>query len=150
MMKRTFIIFSVFVKISNISIFCEELRRADCNSVLNSGSCTTDRDCPASEVCNSGQCRDPCSLKGACGLNAFCSVERHRKQCVCPQDFTGNPEVECVRIPSTCYSSLDCPGPLQCSDGICQPPCSSDEDCALNERCLQGLCMCKYPSLRHY
>ena len=110
------------------------------------GSCTTDRNCPATEVCDNGQCRDPCSLKGACGLNAFCSVENHRKQCVCPQDFTGNPEVECVRIPSTCYSSLDCPGPLQCSDGICQPPCSTDEDCALNERCLQGLCMCKYCS----
>ena len=109
-----------------------------------SGSCTTDRNCQAAEVCENGQCRDLCSAKGACGLNALCSAERHRKQCVCPQDFTGNPEVECVRIPSTCYSSLDCPNPLQCSDGICQPPCSSDENCALNERCLQGLCMCKY------
>ena len=87
---------------------------------------------------------DPCSAKGACGLNAYCSVTRHRKQCVCPQDFTGNPEVECVRIPSTCYASSDCPQPLQCSDGICMPSCTSDESCALNERCLQGLCMCKY------
>ena len=109
-----------------------------------SESCTTDRNCAANEVCDSGRCKDPCTIKGSCGLNAQCTVSRHRKQCVCPQDFTGNPEVECVRIPSTCYSSLDCPNPLQCSDGICQPPCSSDENCALNERCLQGLCMCKY------
>ena len=109
-----------------------------------SESCTTDRNCGASEVCEAGRCVDPCSAKGACGLNAYCSVTRHRKQCVCPQDFTGNPEVECVRIPSTCYASSDCPQPLQCSDGICMPSCTSDESCALNERCLQGLCMCKY------
>ena len=108
-----------------------------------SESCTTDRNCAANEVCQNGKCLDPCSIKGSCGLNAICSVQRHRKQCVCPQDFTGNPEVECVRIPSTCYSSTDCPQPLQCSDGICMPSCTSDESCALNERCLQGLCMRK-------
>ena len=109
-----------------------------------SGTCTNDRNCQASEVCDKGQCRDPCGIQGSCGINAFCSVQSHRKQCVCPQDFTGNPEVECVRIPSTCYSSSDCPQPMQCADGICMPPCSSDENCAINERCLQGLCMCKF------
>ena len=95
------------------------------------------------EVCDKGQCRDPCSKEGTCGLNAFCNVVRHKKQCVCPADFTGNPEVECVRIPSTCYSSSDCPQPMQCADGICMPPCNTDENCAINERCLQGLCMRK-------
>ena len=62
-----------------------------------SESCTTDRNCAANEVCDSGRCKDPCTIKGSCGLNAQCTVSRHRKQCVCPQDFTGNPEVECVR-----------------------------------------------------
>ena len=75
----------------------------------------------------------------------YCLIyQRHKRQCVCPHDFTGNPEVECVRIPSTCYSSSDCPASLQCADGICMPPCSSDENCAINERCLQGLCMRKF------
>ena len=102
-----------------------------------------DRNCQVNEVCDKGQCRDPCSIEGTCGLNAFCNVIRHKKQCVCPADFTGNPEVECVRIPSTCYSSSDCPQPMQCADGICMPPCNTDENCAINERCLQGLCMRK-------
>merc|ERR1712123_435381 len=112
-----------------------------CTQPPVTGTCTNDRNCQASEVCDKGQCRDPCGIQGSCGINAFCSVQSHRKQCVCPQDFTGNPEVECVRIPSTCYSSSDCPQPMQCADGICMPPCSSDENCAINERCLQGLCM---------
>ena len=101
------------------------------------------------EVCDKGQCRDPCSKEGTCGLNAFCNVVRHKKQCVCPADFTGNPEVECVRIPSTCYSSSDCPQPMQCADGICMPPCNTDENCAINERCLQGLCMRKSSFRNH-
>ena len=56
----------------------------------------------------------------------------------------GNPNVECVRIPSTCFSSTDCPASMQCADGICMPGCQSDENCAVNERCLQGLCMREY------
>ena len=113
------------------------------------GTCTKDRNCQVNEVCDKGQCRDPCSIEGTCGLNAFCNVIRHKKQCVCPADFTGNPEVECVRIPSTCYSSSDCPQPMQCADGICMPPCNTDENCAINERCLQGLCMRKSTFWNH-
>ena len=35
----------------------------------------------------------------------------------------GNPNVECVRIPSTCYATTDCPDSMACTEGICMPQC---------------------------
>ena len=81
-----------------------------------------------------------------CGLNAQCAVTNHNKVCSCPPDFTGkhnnqktlnwiikiyfmilyylgNPAVECVRIPSTCYANTDCPETMACTEGICMPSC---------------------------
>ena len=52
--------------------------------------------------------------------------------------FTGNAEVECVRVPNTCLSNQQCPGGMICPDGICMLGCQSDNDCAGNERCSQG------------
>ena len=37
--------------------------------------------------------------------------------------FIGNPAVECVRIPSTCYANTDCPETMACTEGICMPSC---------------------------
>ena len=53
--------------------------------------------------------------------------------------FTGNAEVECVRVPNTCLSNQQCPGGMICPDGICMLACRSDNDCAGNERCSQGM-----------
>ena len=76
----------------------------------------------------------------SCGINAGCSILKHRKQCTCPEGFTGNAEVECVRIPNTCLSDQACPSSMICPDGICMLACRSDDDCASNERCSQGQC----------
>lgn len=87
---------------------------------------------------------NPCLQTQACGMNAECHIQTHYKQCTCPAGFTGNPEVECVRIPVVCNSDVECREGYNCHDSMCQPTCHSDQDCALNEKCLRGSCMRKY------
>lgn len=36
-------------------------------------------------------------MEKTCGLNAICQTENHVVQCSCPNSFTGNQDVECVR-----------------------------------------------------
>lgn len=31
-----------------------------------------------------------------------------------------------------------------CRDSMCVPQCKADEECALNERCSKGACLCKW------
>lgn len=114
------------------------------NNILYLAPCLVDTNCRQDYICHRSQCKDPCSLPNACGVNAQCQSRNHKKICSCPQFFTGNAEVECVRIPSTCGSDLDCPDSMRCHEGICMLICSSNNDCADNERCHGGQCMCKY------
>lgn len=104
-------------------------------------SCQTDEECNLSDSCISGQCLDPCNLRAACGINADCQVTMHTKRCSCPAGFTGNSEVECVRLPVSCASSHDCSTGNTCRDNICLPVCSSDNYCAFNEKCVKENCM---------
>ena len=113
-------------------------------SVTTKAACVLDTECSAHEICQGGQCIEPCTQPHACGMNALCSIDTHFKQCSCPAGFTGNPEVECVRIPIACSTDLECGLGLSCRDSMCFPKCSNDQDCALNEKCLRGNCMCKY------
>ncbi len=99
---------------------------------------------PHFSVKGSNVCRDPCSDPHACGINAICTMTGHKKQCGCPPSFTGNPAVECVRIPTTCVSDAACPTTMGCHEGICMLQCTSDKQCATNERCNKGQCMRKY------
>lgn len=92
-------------------------------------------------MCVNGQCQSPCEERNPCGLNAECLTEGHRKLCTCPPSFTGNAEVECVRVPNTCISDSGCPSEMSCMDGICLLQCKADKNCAPNERCLGGRCM---------
>ena len=103
------------------------------------GTCYTDSSCKTNEICTAGRCRDPCSDPKACGVNALCSTAGHRKLCSCPPQFTGNSDVECVRIPTTCVSEVACPASgMGCHEGICMLRCGSDNECASNERCNKG------------
>ena len=103
------------------------------------GTCYTDGSCKTNEICTAGRCRDPCSDPKACGVNALCSTAGHRKLCSCPPQFTGNSDVECVRIPTTCVSEVACPASgMGCHEGICMLRCGSDNECASNERCNKG------------
>lgn len=105
-----------------------------------SGSCIVDVNCRSNQVCERSQCKDPCTLRDACGVNANCQTSGHKKACSCPPSFTGNPEVECVRVPTICVNNLDCPENMACNEGICMIGCGSDNECAVNERCNAGLC----------
>ena len=114
-----------------------------CDGGLCRPPCATNDECALTESCARGQCTNPCSSDAACGLNAECQMVRHEKRCACPPGYTGTPEVECVRIPVVCQSSLDCGRGYSCQENVCMGACSSDADCALNEKCAEGSCMCK-------
>lgn len=64
------------------------------------GICLVDEECGSNEKCFNGQCVNPCLMEKACGLNAYCRIDNHVVQCSCPQSFTGNQDVECVRSKS--------------------------------------------------
>lgn len=67
----------------------------------------------------------------------------HEKSCSCPEGFTGDPEIECYRLPEACRQNGDCNSGFSCESGVCTPTCSSDKACALNEKCIDGMCLCK-------
>ncbi|XP_036344722.1 fibrillin-3-like, partial [Rhagoletis pomonella] len=112
-----------------------------CSDSICKPACILDTECGSSEVCQGGQCINPCLQAQACGMNAECHIQTHYKQCSCPAGFTGNPDVECVRIPVACASDAECHDGYNCHDSMCQPACQNDQDCALNEKCLRGSCM---------
>jgi hypothetical protein len=53
------------------------------------------------------------------------------------------PDKECVRVPISCGTNADCIEGFACRDTMCIPKCGTDQECALNEKCLRGNCMCK-------
>ena len=52
--------------------------------------CTTDPECPDHLACIREKCLNPCSTS-TCGVNAECSVTRHRALCVCRPGYEGDP-----------------------------------------------------------
>ena len=57
--------------------------------------CYRDDDCQYDELCNQGSCINACRVT-SCGVNARCETGYHSASCVCPQGYTGNPEVACT------------------------------------------------------
>lgn len=68
-----------------------------CYDSICSPPCESDTECAQNEKCLQGQCLNPCSLPKACGMNALCTVDDHVKSCRCPEGFTGDKNVECIR-----------------------------------------------------
>ena len=67
--------------------------------------CRRNKDCKEEENCQNGSCVDICNPPNAqdgksplnpCGTNALCKSTKHMKQCSCPPNHLGNPEVECI------------------------------------------------------
>uniref|UniRef100_A0A1A9ZCQ3 EGF-like domain-containing protein n=1 Tax=Glossina pallidipes TaxID=7398 RepID=A0A1A9ZCQ3_GLOPL len=125
---------------------------AYCSDSICKPACILDTECSGEEVCQGGQCINPCFQPQSCGMNALCSIERHFKQCSCPAGFTGNPEVECVRIPMSCHNDLEC-GAVTCRvdndcflghvclHNKCVFGCHSDDDCSASESCRNDKCV---------
>jgi hypothetical protein len=93
--------------------------------------CTTNRECPDHLACIQEQCLDPCTTL-ACGLNAGCSVKKHRPTCTCRRGFIGDPFTVC-REPG-CQSDNECPLTVACFDRECQDPCLH-QTCGVNAVC---------------
>lgn len=113
-------------------------------------------------ACINNKCKNPCV--GACGLLAQCRVVSHTPNCLCPQEYTGDPFVACEiqRIqsieflspctPSPCGSNALCKernniGSCTCLPGYfgnpyegCRPECTVNTDCPSNRICQQNKC----------
>lgn len=68
-----------------------------CHGNLCSPPCKNSGECKTNEQCLEGQCLNPCLLPKACGINALCEISNHVKTCKCPDRFTGDHDVECIR-----------------------------------------------------
>lgn len=115
-------------------------------------------------ACIQQKCNDPCP--GQCGQNAKCYVISHAIQCMCLDDFHGDPFVQCTRIngtevlrdtfkpcsPSPCGVNALCRerngiGACQCIPDYlgnpyegCRPQCTLNSDCPSNLACQQQKC----------
>ncbi|KAG7155061.1 Neurogenic locus Notch protein-like 4, partial [Homarus americanus] len=116
----------------------------------SSSECRTNRQCGEMELCHSGSCVDPCVVGSPCGLNAECTVRRHRPRCWCPQGYQGDPHLLCRPAPPTpspgCSSDLACPDDKVCYNRECRNPCDLANPCAAKAKCRtlahRPLCTC--------
>ena len=133
--------------------------------VILEQECTSDLECPNDKACINLQCLDPCTLRGACGINALCRVVMHKPRCSCPQCYIGLPRAVCRLDPkcdptnqprpstsnSDCSSDSECPESLSCHAQTreCRDPCSSSQPrCEVNKKCQvrnhRPVCVCKH------
>lgn len=71
--------------------------------------CLINNECPNNLACISQKCRDPCP--GSCGIDAECSVVLHVPNCVCRQNYEGDPLRACYykkRKETKCIESQTC------------------------------------------
>lgn len=118
--------------------------------------CSINDDCSAGEICNTGsrQCQPKCTTQtqaDVCSAGQRCVDEK----CVqCASDAECSPGLVCdaagnCNSPNAqCYTDRDCSVPLVCNQltHSCltrAPPCSSDDNCASNQRCevTSGRCI---------
>ena len=107
--------------------------------------CSKDSDCTREDVCLNNRCVDACSLSRGCGPNAKCKAFNHRHQCICNENFIGDPELHCSKI--ECNEPHDCDETKTCSDNRCIDICTDHSLCDKNEICYahnhQHFCRCK-------
>ncbi|KAK8736180.1 hypothetical protein OTU49_004861, partial [Cherax quadricarinatus] len=111
--------------------------------------CTTDDECPPTEVCRNRQCLDPCAVLNPCAPNAECQVLNRRTDCSCPPGRTGNPHVNCYEIPleePECRVDPDCTNEQACIKEVCVDPCLVEEPCGRQALCRTNqhrpICYC--------
>lgn len=114
-------------------------------------ACSSDNDCPLDKACKSGQCQDPCSLRGACGENALCRVVIHKARCSCPQCYVGRPTDQCTPDPRCVTTTqrpklpvVSTPRPTPLSPHATES-CITDSDCTVNHACNRVTGSCQDP-----
>ena len=55
-------------------------------------NCQLNEECNFNEACIDNLCKNPC----ICGKNALCSVINHKATCICPPNYSGYPEKQCI------------------------------------------------------
>ena len=116
------------------------------------GPCSSDINCPADQICQSGTCVEgTCSKDADCGADEACDHGRCRpidaQDCTalgCPPGQTCHPGLRrCVSpVEEGCTSDGDCPYGESCDEpsGRCSPAigntCREDADCSLSSRCV--------------
>lgn len=112
-----------------------------CRQGICTIGCRSNKDCGLNEACYNNNCQNPCE-KNACGPNALCKLDNQLTVCHCPAGFEGNPTPEqgCVRIPSACTATNQCPNGHMCIGNQCNVPCSDSISCAIGERCDNNMC----------
>lgn len=125
--------------------------------------CYSHDECQYTEACNLGSCIDACRLT-QCGSNAKCVSQNHQGQCVCMQNFEGNPSIGCnpgkltkdkkwynwhynfyndfpVKRPTEpalavgCSVNDECPDYAACQASQCINPCAVGNPCAPSAIC---------------
>lgn len=104
--------------------------------------CRGSEDCSSEESCINNQCKNPCLATRVCGPNAICSRINHSTKCECPLGFEGTPTPQqgCVRKPSPCVRTSECPPEHMCIGYLCQVPCQDKSGCAIGEECSDNKC----------
>lgn len=77
--------------------------------------CRQSNQCEDSLACVRGKCSNPCQ-SNVCGLNAVCTVNKHRMACTCENGHLGNPfdkKIGCVKV--ECVVDSDCSNNKFCS-----------------------------------
>ncbi|KAG7155063.1 Neurogenic locus Notch protein-like 2, partial [Homarus americanus] len=95
--------------------------------------CVTDSDCPYTEKCYNGNCRNPCHADRPCAPTAQCTPENHSAVCTCSPGYTGEPTTSCLAI--GCSSSDECPSDKACYRGSCVDPCLLERACGPGSSC---------------
>lgn len=104
--------------------------------------CRSNDDCLGDEACVNNKCLNPCLATRVCGPNAICSRINHSVKCECPPGFEGTstPQQGCVRKPSSCTRTSNCPPDHMCIGHLCQVPCQDNSGCAIGEKCSDNIC----------
>lgn len=133
--------------ISNICLVkCTSHSQCPLDQACRDGTCTigcrSNKECAANEVCYNNKCQNPCQTAGVCGPNALCDFKNHITLCRCPAGFEPNPTPEqgCVRVPSSCTATSQCPPGHMCIANQCNVPCTDNLSCAVGERCADSMC----------
>lgn len=123
--------------------------------------CLRNSDCSNDLSCQNNRCVDPC--RGACGLNTYCNVAKHRAICRCVENMVGDPYNYCDYPPPSmdpqvtcnnivCGSNAECNqrGKIfkcVCSKGFygdplvgCTPQCRLNSECSDSKACINDRC----------
>jgi hypothetical protein len=98
--------------------------------------CTSDPECPEQLACIREKCQNPC-FTSTCGVNAQCTVKRHRAVCICNSGYEGDPYRICEERKICSHNQL---GVQFYSYLLYVAGCKSDDECPLTQACIQREC----------